>query len=84
MLVDSCLYGFALSGTLLVYSSCYVDKEDRGGLDPFVYKSVLREGEALSFTYSGLKNRCNVLQFWSGCDVALEKARIMLSVGRVK
>ena len=35
-------------------------------------------------TYSGLKNCCNVFQFWSGCDVALEKARMMLSVGGVK
>ena len=41
---------FALSGTLLVYGSRYVDEEDRDGLGPFVYKSVLREGEALSFT----------------------------------
>ena len=41
---------FALSGTLLVYGSRYVDKEDRGSLGPFVYKSVLHEGEALSFT----------------------------------
>ena len=40
----------ALSGTLLVYGSRYADEEDRDGLDPFVYKSVLREGEALSFT----------------------------------
>ena len=40
---------FALSGTLLVYGSCYIDEEDRGGLAPFVYKSVFREGEALSF-----------------------------------
>ena len=40
---------FALSGTLLVYGSRYVDEEDRGSLGPFVYKSVLREGEALSF-----------------------------------
>ena len=40
---------FALSRTLLAYGSCYIDKEDRGGLVPFVYKSVLREGEALSF-----------------------------------
>ena len=48
--MDSCLYGLALSGTLLVYGSRYVDKEDRGGLAPFVYKSELREGEALSFT----------------------------------
>ena len=34
--------------------------------------------------YSGLKNCCNVFQFWSGCDVALEKARMTLSVGLVK
>src|SRR5882757_3302219 len=34
--------------------------------------------------YSGLKNRCNVWQFWSGCDVALDEVRIMLSVGGVK
>ena len=40
---------FALSRTLLV-TSCYVDKEDGDGLAPFVYKSVLRDGEALSFT----------------------------------
>ena len=40
---------FALSGTLLVYGSRYIDKEERDGLAPFVYKSVLREGEALSF-----------------------------------
>ena len=40
---------FALSGTLLVYSSRYVDEEDGGGLAPFVYKSALRDGEALSF-----------------------------------
>ena len=50
MFVDRCLYGLALSGTLLVYGSHYVDEEDRDGLGPFVYKSVLREGEALSFT----------------------------------
>ena len=31
---------FALSRTLLVYSSCYVEEEDGGGLAPFVYKSV--------------------------------------------
>ena len=41
---------FALSGTLLVYGSHYVEEEDGGGLAPFVYKSVFREGEALSFT----------------------------------
>ena len=41
---------FALSGTLLVYGSHYIDEKDRDGLGPFVYKSVLREGEALSFT----------------------------------
>ena len=41
---------FALSRTLWVYSSCYVEEEDGGGLAPFVYKSVLRDGEALSFT----------------------------------
>ena len=40
---------FALSRTLLV-TSCYVDKKDGGGLAPFVYKSVLHDGEALSFT----------------------------------
>jgi hypothetical protein len=34
--------------------------------------------------YSGLKNRCNVLQFWSGCDVALDRVRMMLSMGGVK
>ena len=34
--------------------------------------------------YSGLKNRCNVWQFWSGCDVVLDRVRIMLSVGGVK
>jgi len=34
--------------------------------------------------YSGLKNHCNVWQFWSGCDVALDGVRIMLSVGEVK
>ena len=34
--------------------------------------------------YSELKNHCNVLQFWSGCDIALEEARMMLSIGRVK
>ena len=34
--------------------------------------------------YSGLKNRCNVWQFWSGCDVALDGVRMMLSVGEVK
>ena len=48
--VDRCLYGLALSGTLLAYGDRYVDEEDRDGLGPFVYKSVLREGEALSFT----------------------------------
>src|SRR6267154_4854159 len=37
-----------------------------------------------SDTYSGLKNRCNVWQFWSGCDVVLDRVRIMLSVGGVK
>ena len=31
---------FALSGTLTIYSSCYIDEEDRGNLDPFIYKSV--------------------------------------------
>ena len=41
---------FALSRTLLVYGSCYIEEEDGGGLAPFVYKSVFREGEALSFT----------------------------------
>ena len=41
---------FTLSRTLLVYGSRYVDEEDGGDLAPFVYKSVLREGEALSFT----------------------------------
>ena len=41
---------FALSGTLLVYGSCYVDKKDGGGLAPFIYKSAFHEGEALSFT----------------------------------
>ena len=40
---------FALSGTLLVYGSRYVEEEDGGGLAPFVYKSVLCDGEALSF-----------------------------------
>jgi len=35
-------------------------------------------------TYSGLKNRCNVWQFWSGCDVVLDRVRMMLSVGGVK
>ena len=41
---------FALSGTLLVYGSRYVEEKDGGSLAPFVYKSVFREGEALSFT----------------------------------
>ena len=41
---------FALSGTLLVYGSHYIDEKDRGSLGPFVYKSVLCKGEALSFT----------------------------------
>ena len=40
---------FALSRTLLV-TSCYVDEKDGGGLAPFIYKSVLRDNEALSFT----------------------------------
>ena len=35
-------------------------------------------------SYSGLKNCCNVLQFWSGCDVALDRVRLMLSVGEIK
>ena len=35
-------------------------------------------------SYSGLKNRCNVLQFRSGGDVALDEARMTLSVGEVK
>jgi len=34
--------------------------------------------------YSGLKNRCNVWQFWSGCNVALGRVRMMLSVAGVK
>ena len=34
--------------------------------------------------YSGLKNCCNVLQFRSGCDVALDRVRLMLSVGEIK
>ena len=56
-LVDLVLYAcvivvfmaFALCGTLLVYSSHYIEEEDGGGLAPFVYKSVFHEGEALSF-----------------------------------
>src|SRR6267154_6107728 len=34
--------------------------------------------------YSGLKNRCNVWQFWSGCKVVLDRVRMMFSVGGVK
>jgi hypothetical protein len=30
----------------------------------------------LFYSYSGLKNRCNVLQFWSGGDVAFDRVRI--------
>ena len=41
---------FVLSGTLLVYDSRYIEEEDGGGLAPFIYKSIFREGEALSFT----------------------------------
>ena len=55
-------------------------------------KTVLRWLEKLGWTfeqlkngmYSGLKNRCNVFQFWRSCDVALDKVRMMLSVGGVK
>src|SRR6267154_3223863 len=59
----------------------------RGDLQ--VYRGALLKTCYLSlilwlFLYSGLKNRCNVWQFWSGCNVALDRVRIMLSVGGVK
>jgi len=38
----------------------------------------------LTFVYSGLKNCCNVWQFWSGCKVVLDRVRMMFSVGGVK
>ena len=33
--------------------------------------------------YSGLKNHCNVWQFWIGCDVAVESVGIELSASGV-
>jgi hypothetical protein len=31
--------------------------------------------------YSGLENHCNVWQFWTGCDLALDSMGIALSIG---
>ena len=55
-------------------------------IHPFVYNSCYHYTgyRVAQYIYSGLKNHCNVFQFWSGCDVALEEARMTLSIGRVK
>ena len=37
-----------------------------------------------SLVVSGLKNCCNVWQFWIGCDVALENVGITLSASGVE
>jgi hypothetical protein len=34
-------------------------------------------------SYSGLENHCNVWQFWTGCDLALDSMGIALSIGGI-
>ena len=56
-----------------------------GSANEMVTLHVKYDGETtLHLFYSGLKNCCNVLQFQSGCDVALDRVRLMLSVGEIK
>ena len=49
----------------------------------FCYNSFLARGE-YSFTYSGLKNCCNVWGFWTEGGVAPGGMGIMLNAGGVK
>ena len=65
-----------------LFSKTEMGKPDVAFLKNHFYREGrIEEDHAL---YSGLKNRCNVWQFWSGCDVVLDRVRIMLSVGGVK
>jgi hypothetical protein len=55
------------------------------------YKGVFFQCVAILFCwhvahplmYSGLKNHCNVWQFWTGCNLALDGVGIALSIGGI-